>query len=320
MFSKWNRGLIDIFKEEYVSAVSKTSNKDDKDPSNAYVTEFWNKRFASFGLTAPQDIADDVSTPDACAISGEVIDKNLKTVSEFYKYCQSQIQLVESRYASPTAGFIPISLSLTFDGMSGFKIYNSVNVNTSFLPRNYPDSLNFIVKGVTHKLSGHSWETSLDTVVIAQNADKNGNPFLRYTQIRSEVKKIINKAQVKIAAENSELPPDVVSPPKTNSSGGGVIYGSTTVTSGQKADNVRQIASYLKSIGFTKEGTIGLLGNILGESGANPRAAERNIAVGGLGGIGIVQWTASRRRKLEAEASNDNNKILDLNFQLIYLV
>ena len=319
MFSKWNRGLIDIFKEEYVAATALSSNKDNKDPSNVYVQDFWNKRFAAFGLTAPQDIADDASTPDACAISGEIIDKNLKNVSEFYKYCQSQIQQVESRYASPTAGFIPISLSLTFEGLSGFKIYNSLNVNTSFLPRNYPDSLNFLVKGVTHKLSGNSWETSLDTVVIAQNADKNGNPFLRYTQIRSEVKKIINKAQVKIATENSELPPDIISPPKSTSIGGTSVSTSTPVTSGQKADNVRQIASYLKSIGFTKAGTIGLLGNILGESGANPRAAERNIAVGGIGGIGIVQWTASRRRKLEAEASNDNSKILDLNFQLKYL-
>ena len=319
MFSKWNRGLIDIFKEEYVSATSKSTNKDDKDPSNSYVQEFWNKRFASFGLTAPQDIEDDSSTSDACAISGEIIDKNLKTVSEFYKYCQSQIQLIESRYASPTAGFIPISLSLTFDGMSGFKIYNSINVNTSFLPRNYPDSLNFIVKGVTHKLSGNGWETSLDTVVIAQNTDKNGKPFLSYKQIRSEVKKIINKAQVKIATENPNLPPDIISPPKTTTSGETSVSTSIPVTSGQKADNVRQIALYLKSIGFTKEGTIGLLGNILGESSANPRAAEKNIAVGGKGGIGIVQWTASRRRKLEAEASNDNSKILDLDFQLKYL-
>jgi hypothetical protein len=203
--------------------------------------------------------------------------------------------------------------------MSGFKIYNSINVNTSFLPRNYPDSLNFIVKGVTHKLSGNGWETSLDTVVIAQNTDKNGKPFLCYKQIRCEVKKIINKAQVKIATENPNLPPDIISPPKTTTSGETSVSTSIPVTSGQKADNVRQIALYLKSIGFTKEGTIGLLGNILGESSANPRAAEKNIAVGGKGGIGIVQWTASRRRKLEAEASNDNSKILDLDFQLKYL-
>jgi hypothetical protein len=319
MFSKWNRGLVDIFKEEFVPAVSDSSNKDEKDPANSYVREFWNKRFASFGLTAPQDIPSDLGTPDACAINGEIIDKNVKIVSEFYKYCQSKIQLVESKYASPTAGFIPISLSLTFDGMSGIKIYNAVNVNTSFLPKRYPDSLNFIVKGVNHKLSGNSWETSIETVVIAQNTDKDGKPFLSYKQIKSEVKKIIKTAQVKIAAENPELPPDIITPPRTVVGSDGTVYTSAPVTDAQKADNIRRIAAYLKSIGFTKEGSIGLLGNILGESQANPRAAEKNIAVGGSGGIGIVQWTASRRRKLEKEANNDNNLILDLNFQLKYL-
>jgi hypothetical protein len=101
--------------------------------------------------------------------------------------------------------------------MSGIKIYNAVNVNTSFLPKRYPDSLNFIVKGVNHKLSGNSWETSIETVVIAQNTDKDGKPFLSYKQIKSEVKKIIKTAQVKIAAENPDLPPDIITPPKSTS-------------------------------------------------------------------------------------------------------
>jgi len=232
MFSKWNKGLIDIFKEEFLPAVGSATTKDEKDPSNLYVQEFWNKRFASFGLTAPQDIPSDVGTPDACAISGEIIDKNVKTVSEFYKYCQSRIQLIESRYASPTAGFIPISLSLTFDGMSGIKIYNAVNVNTSFLPKRYPESLNFIVKGVNHKLSGHDWETSIDTVVIAQNTDKDGKPFLSYKQIKSEVKKIIKTAQVKIAAENPDLPPDIVTPPRDTQFDNSTYGPSPTATTG----------------------------------------------------------------------------------------
>jgi hypothetical protein len=91
------------------------------------------------------------------------------------------------------------------------------------------------------------------------------------------------------------------------------------ITGEQKIQNIKAIAQYLKSIGVTREGAIGLIGNILGESQANPRAAERSSAIGGLGGIGIVQWTASRRRKLEAAAGNDVNKIFDINFQLQYL-
>jgi hypothetical protein len=91
------------------------------------------------------------------------------------------------------------------------------------------------------------------------------------------------------------------------------------ITQTQKIQNIKTISQYLKSIGITREGAIGLIGNILGESGADPKAAEKNREIGGLGGIGIVQWTASRRRNLEKAANNNNDKILDLNFQLEYL-
>jgi hypothetical protein len=208
MFSKWNRGLIDIFKEEYVAATALSSNKDDKDPSILYVQDFWNKRFASFGLTAPQDIADDASTPDACAISGEIIDKNLSTVTEFYKYCHTRIQKDIPYYASPTIGFIPINLSITCDGISGIKIYNSINVNTTFLPKNYPNSLKFIIKGVNHKLSGNDWETTIETMTVSQD-EENGKKIVPYQLLQKLVRKIILSSQ-KTLAEESTPPPQII--------------------------------------------------------------------------------------------------------------
>jgi hypothetical protein len=208
MFSKWNRGLIDIFKEEYVAATAVSSNKDDKDPSVLYVQEFWNKRFAPFGLTAPQDIEDDSSNPDACAISGEIIDKNISTVTEFYKYCHSRIQKDIPYYASPTVGFIPINLSITCEGISGIKIYNSINVNTTFLPKNYPNSLKFIIKGVNHKISDNDWETTIETVTISQD-EENGRKIVPYKKLLSMVRKIIYASQ-KTVAESSTLPPQIV--------------------------------------------------------------------------------------------------------------
>jgi hypothetical protein len=207
MFSKWNRGLIDIFKEEYVAATAVASNKDDKDPSILYVQDFWNKRFAPFGLTAPQDIPEDASNPDSCAISGEIIDKNISTVTEFYKYCHTRIQKDIPYYASPTVGFIPINLSITCDGISGIKIYNSINVNTTFLPKNYPKSLKFIIKGVNHKLSGNDWETTIETVTVSQD-EENGKKILPYDKLQKLVRKIIYASQ-KTLAESSTLPPQI---------------------------------------------------------------------------------------------------------------
>jgi hypothetical protein len=145
--------------------------------------------------------------------------------------------------------------------------------------------MDLIVTGVSHKLSNSDWETDLETTVIPKSGE------LSVVEI----------------------------PPSSIENSINFVNSTKPITGDDKISNIKRIANYLKSIGFTKAGTIGLIGNILGESQANPRAAERSIAVGGLGGIGIVQWTASRRRKLEAAANRDNTKILDLNFQLIFL-
>ena len=194
MFSKWNKGLIDIFKENYTPP-KQTSTKEDKDPPNlTYASEFWRKIFAPYGLTFPQDIENDVLTKDACAISPEIIDKNLVLVPEFYKYCQYKIQQQVEKYASPTNGFIPISLGITLEGISGIKIYNYVKVDTRFLPSNYPDSLKFIIKGVNHKISANNWETSLETVVIANSSGEDGKP-LPYNRIKEIVDKEITEGK-----------------------------------------------------------------------------------------------------------------------------
>jgi hypothetical protein len=123
------------------------------------------------------DFEDDIWTGDQPALSPEIIEKNLSIVTEFYKYCQSKLQELDEKYASPANGFVPISLSLTLDGISGIKIYNALNVVTRILPSNYPDSLRFIVKGVNHKISDNDWETSIETVVIA-NSDSDNNKYI----------------------------------------------------------------------------------------------------------------------------------------------
>jgi hypothetical protein len=185
MFSKWNKGLEDIFKEDYIPP-KQTGDNDEDPPNNVYASEFWLKRYAAYGLTYPNSVKSYGGVyPDVCVLSPEIIDKNLELVSEFYKYCQYKIQKVKQKYASPTNGFIPISLGITLEGISGIKIYNAVNVDTRFLPSNYPNNLNFIIKGVNHTISDGGWETNLETVVIAKS-EKEG--LLTYSQIKDLVK------------------------------------------------------------------------------------------------------------------------------------
>lgn len=219
--------------------------------------------------------------PNTFSLVDDIIEGNISVVTEYYKYLLSK----EKSTSGGTIGFIPFKLSFSMDGLSGIKIYNKLNVNTEFLPKAYGKNMDLIVTGVSHKLSNSDWETDLETTVIPKSGELS-----------------------------------VVSiPPSSIENSINFVNSTKPITGNDKISNIKRIANYLKSIGFTKAGTIGLIGNILGESQANPRAAERNIAVGGLGGIGIVQWTASRRRKLEAAANRDNTKILDLNFQLIFL-
>jgi hypothetical protein len=214
MFSKWNKGLVDRFKDEYIPpAKSLTKSKDiQKEPPIIYAEEFWNKKYSPFGLTPPQDIEDDVSNADTCALSAENIDKNLTIVDEFYKYCQYEIQQQQEKYASPSSGFIPISLGITLEGISGIKIYNYLEVSTRILPANYPDSLKFIIKGVNHKITGGKWETGIETVVIANIFDKDGKPILSYNEIKDKVDIIIQKgvdSSKNKGSENKKYTPPV---------------------------------------------------------------------------------------------------------------
>jgi hypothetical protein len=256
MFSKWNRGIIDRFKKEYVPpAISESkSNEIQKEPPLVYVEEFWNKQYAPFGLTPPQDIENDIFTGDACALSPEIIDKNLTIVDEFYKYCNYRIQVENEKYASPSIGFIPISLGITLEGISGIKIYNYIEVSTRMLPANYPDSLKFIIKGVNHKIADGKWETGIETVSIPNIFDANGKPTPSYSDIKTIVRKVIKEGEDLSKSndlETKETPPTVKAAEETSallatatSSGSGTsVQGvggtgkKTLGTAGQKAES-----------------------------------------------------------------------------------
>ena len=203
MFSKWNKGLQDPWKEKITPPKKAIATRgDDKEITQIYYEDFWMARYSAWGYTL-KDVANDLFTSDKASLNDELIEKNLTLVTEFYKYCQSVIQSKQAEYSSPTNGFVPISLGLTMDGISGIKIYNEINVNTKFLPKNYSDSLRFIVKGVNHKLSDSDWETNIETVVISNSGDIN-QPSLPYWRIRQIIKEAILEG--KTESQEGDLP------------------------------------------------------------------------------------------------------------------
>ena len=59
----------------------------------------------------------------------------------------------------PTPIIIPLSLNLTMDGLSGMKIFQKYTITEDFLPNNYQDSIEFIIKGLSHSISAGGWTT-----------------------------------------------------------------------------------------------------------------------------------------------------------------
>lgn len=67
---------------------------------------------------------------------------------------------------TPFIGFLPVNLSLTFDGLSGIRIFDKLRVNSDFLPSNYTDTLEFIITQLDHKFENNKWLTTVGTLSI----------------------------------------------------------------------------------------------------------------------------------------------------------
>jgi hypothetical protein len=100
--------------------------------------------------------------------AADAYSSTLKNLIEYKQLKETKSQ--NKKFAgSPTVGFIPFDLGLEVDGLSGVKIYNKIAVETAFLPYNYPEALEFVVKGVDHTINGNDWTTSLTTLAIPKN-------------------------------------------------------------------------------------------------------------------------------------------------------
>jgi hypothetical protein len=105
----------------------------------------------------------------------EAIDNFKNTNNAFAEYDQykatadAQLANPTKPIGSPTIGFLPFDLNLTIDGLSGMKVYQKYTIDADFLPSNYPLSLEFLIKGITHTIQNNQWITTLESVAIPKN-------------------------------------------------------------------------------------------------------------------------------------------------------
>ena len=103
----------------------------------------------------------------------EAIDNFKNTNNAFVEYDQykatTDAKIANPLSSSPTIGFLPFDLTLIIDGLSGMKVYQKYIIDTDFLPSNYPLSLEFLIKGITHTIQNNQWITTLESVAIPKN-------------------------------------------------------------------------------------------------------------------------------------------------------
>jgi hypothetical protein len=161
-FSKWNIGLTDRFKEDFIPGNENSAKEGDEDEAASnYTNKFLS---AKAGTVSRYGFKGNILSDNAknLQIDPGAIEKNISVVTEYYKYLIAS----QKNQQGGTIGFIPFKLNFSIDGISGIKIYNKLHVDTRFLPKAYGTELDLIVTGVSHKLSNDDWETDIETTLI----------------------------------------------------------------------------------------------------------------------------------------------------------
>jgi len=147
-FSIYNKGLVDrVIKEK----IDINSNPTTEIPEDPFLNLFSEEVIKCFN-----DVYQEL----------KFIDENTSVLqninSEFCKLATGKLTQ-QRKYPSPF--FLPFNLSLTMDGLSGMKIYQSFKVDGKALPLTYnANSIQLIIKSLSHDISPNGWLTKVETI------------------------------------------------------------------------------------------------------------------------------------------------------------
>ena len=163
-FSKLNQGLVDRVKNEINDAVntaadSKQSKLQELETKFPNALDDYNTAISTLGV-----VSEEISP---AYVPGTSTDYS-QTQINFFQYTNAK-KAIETNTSSNTVGLIPVSLNLKFDGLSGLKIYNAIRVDTSYLPSNYPTSMDFIITGLNHTVENNLWTTEITTNMVPRD-------------------------------------------------------------------------------------------------------------------------------------------------------
>lgn len=69
----------------------------------------------------------------------------------------------------PSPGIIPFELSITLDGISGFKIGETFDIEDHYIfPKRYRGAIAFIITGLEHSIQGNRWTTTIKAQTVTK--------------------------------------------------------------------------------------------------------------------------------------------------------
>lgn len=148
-FSKWNTGLTDR-----IIKVKQNIN----DPSIDITGSSSPEEAYSKNLELLFNYRNQLNNGN---ISIENINNSKQNIVDIFKY---EVGYFTEKEVISGVGFIPLSLNLTFDGLSGIRIYDVYNIDDTLLPKNYKNRIQFTATGVSHKIDNNGWLTSLESI------------------------------------------------------------------------------------------------------------------------------------------------------------
>jgi hypothetical protein len=197
------------------------------------------------------------------------------------------VERLASKKSSPSIGFLPFDLQLKMDGLSGMKIYQAYTIDNNFLPSNYPQSLEFLIKGITNTIQNNEWTTTIESIVVPKNPGGT----------------IIGGGAVENASGNAT---------------GDTLINTNTIAAQNEV--AKQIIIFFTDNGYSKAQAAGIAGNLFVESNFIENA--ENKAGGGIGAYGLAQWRSDRQTELFKFANTKGEKRggLSLKTQLEFIL
>lgn len=156
-FSKWNRGL-----DDRILPIKTNQGETEADRAARAAQE---AQLGQAYLSIQQEYLNYLQGLVDYSWDEEKVSEFSSILTNMLTFSQTATA-VSSNTATGMLGFLPINLNMTLNGISGMKIYQQFAVDSSFLPYNYGTTLQFLIKGLSHKIENNQWITNIETIAV----------------------------------------------------------------------------------------------------------------------------------------------------------